>query len=207
MDKRFLFTVGVLLEGALCLSCSIYSMQTPQTVPVGRWQFGGAASFLGGKNYPFNPELSGLWVRLGLAPCVDVGLQTWGFGAKLDGKYNLIEDYLSVGLGGGVSIPVDDGLLEYDGHSILESSIYTGLPGKIISPYLTGRAMIHKPQYNSAEIITGGVIGLCYKTERTISIYLEGGGMASNLFHPTANPRLLYTVGLGISIHSKKTKD
>lgn len=79
-------------------SCSIYHMQNPQTVPPGKLAGGAALSVYVRE---FDPQQSlplvGFWVRTGLSPRFDLGIHTWMLGLKIDGKYNVVKDYLSVG--------------------------------------------------------------------------------------------------------------
>jgi len=118
-EKRFHLIIFLLIF----TSCSLYHLQTPETVPVGKLSvgFGVVRSSRGRKWLP------GFWVRTGVTPKFDIGVHTWGLGLKLDVKYSFNE-YTAIG--GGVAV-------QSPGYTIfkIEGSLYAGVPLETFYPY------------------------------------------------------------------------
>jgi hypothetical protein len=74
-----LAVLGIVIGGfaVASVSCSIYHMQTPQTVPPGKWSGGAALSAYGGGTSSGLIYFPGFWIRTGITPRFDVGLHTW----------------------------------------------------------------------------------------------------------------------------------
>ncbi len=181
--------LSVILVVVLVITgCSMYHLQTPDTVPPGRTAFGIGitGTTVGEENVPL--AFPGFWARTGLTPNMDVGVHSWGLGLLGDIKFKIIR-YLAVGGGAGVS---------FFGASFLylQASIYGGIPLGPVEPYMVLRGHFGGISYGGESTsgnFTSGVIGLRLNFANRFSLMGEVGKLASK---DSSSPMF----GLGVSI-------
>lgn len=167
------FTIFLMILLIVLPSCSLYHLQTPKTVPENNYAGGiGLQGVISEDGDPY--AAPGLWVRTGLNPNFDLGIHTWGYGVKLDGKYAL-SDYLAIGAGGGAAFM---GAFVYN----LEGSLYLGAPMGPLYPYGVARinhigfaASVEDTLIELTGTGVSAVGGTKIKFGPSFSIYLEGG--------------------------------
>jgi hypothetical protein len=196
-----IFTLVFLTIVFVIPSCSLYHLQTPETLPQGKVSggIGITGVVIDGENDGDNfIGLPGLWVRAGVAPNTDVGVHTWLLGMKMDVKHGFNE-YIALGGGGAVAFL---GGIAYN----LEGSLYLGIPIGSIYPYGVVRynlfgfsAEAEEEDVDITEIGTGlsTVGGLQIKLGSMLSTYIEGGVMIP-LGEEEGDAQPMF--GLGISI-------
>lgn len=182
-------------------SCSLYHLQTPETLPQGKVSGGiGITGVVVGEDGDDEGFFGfpGFWVRTGVAPNTDVGIHSWGLGMKMDVKHGLNE-YLALGGGGAVAFIYG---IAYN----LEGSLYLGIPIGSIYPYgvvrynLFGFTLEAEEEDVSITRIGTGlstVGGLQIKLGSMLSTYIEGGVMIP-LGEEEGDAQPMF--GLGISI-------
>jgi hypothetical protein len=168
---------------ALALSgCAVYHMQVPRTTPQGQWDFGGSVGAVGSFDTDSTGKLefgaipiAGFGARYGLTPRFDVGMSSWGIGAKLDCKYGLVPDYLAVGAGAGIGTLL--GIAEFPFFYVGEASLYLGYPFKKCYPYLSVRAWLLGLGTYSFNPMLGAMAGIKVPVFRRSSVFLEAGAL------------------------------
>jgi hypothetical protein len=192
-----IFTLIFLTIVFVIPSCSMYHLQTPETLPEGKVSGGiGIAGVVVDEDHFFG--FPGFWVRAGVSPNTDIGIHSWGLGMKMDVKHGLNE-YLALGGGGAVAFIYG---IAYN----LEGSLYLGIPIGSIYPYGVVRynllgftAEAEEEDVSITEIGTGlsTIGGLQIKLGSMLSTYIEGGAMFP-LGDDGGDPQPMF--GLGISI-------
>lgn len=199
---KSVFRISALLAILALAGCSMYHLQTPETVPQGKIAGGVGLAGIAIESAPL--AIPGFWIRAGVGPNVDIGVHSWGLGMKVDGKY-MFNEYIAVGAGGILAFPL---VLLYG----LEGSVYAGVPiGEVLYPYGVARISY----INAIETITGdnnwlgfssasGVIGLRVRLGGMFSIYGEGGvgvplGIGSSVGSAgVGDPGFIF--GMGVSV-------
>lgn len=168
------------LSAALFLSCALYHLQTPETVPVGKSAVGlGAFGWYdksADRPSPDSPLLGfpGAWIRTGIAPKMDLGFHLWFLGLKADIKYGL-NRYLGFGAGLGFGYLTFFGGDQYP--AVAEASLYTGIPLEPLYPYVIGRVTcLPEPYYYpNVNIDMSAVAGVRLRTSPSLAFYAESG--------------------------------
>jgi len=196
--------IAVVFLILITLGCSIYHMQTPQILPPGKWSGGAAVSSFGNRESEGVSYFPGFWFRRGISPRFDIGFHSFLLGVKVDCKYNLVKDYLSVGAGlgaGGFPI-VGEGAFIIGGTSA-EASVYACYPGEIVTPYFAGRLTGASVSILGWEPVLAAtsVGGLRVRISSRFSIYGEGGAM---ILFEEGDRTLNITGGLGIGYEFKR---
>jgi hypothetical protein len=82
-EMRTSLKYASLLTLLTLIACPMYHLQTPETVPPGKVAVGAGGSWVPSPGTAVFP--SG-WVRIGLTPKMDMGIQPFMLGLKLDAK-------------------------------------------------------------------------------------------------------------------------
>ncbi len=166
----------------LLSGCAVYHMQVPRTTPQGQWDIGGAVGGVGSFGTDSTGKLefgaipiAGFGARYGLTPRFDMGISSWGIGAKLDCKYGIIPDYLALGAGAGIGTLFS--IAEFPFFYVGEASLYLGYPFKKVYPYLSGRAWLLGLGTYAINPMLGGMAGIKIPIFRGSSIFLEAGAL------------------------------
>jgi len=184
----------LILAALFSLSCSIYHMQTPKTVPRGETTAGvGLVSIVNKNSLYFLP---GLWIRYGLSDKLDLGIHAWSMGLKGDAKYGFNEYF---GLGAGVFAAVPPEIFEFGS----EGSVYAGIPAGRFYPYVVGRvtagwgtSTLENSIFNGATYLGSGVVGLKWNVKRYANLYIEGG---IAIIRPEIKSKPVMLFGIGLS--------
>lgn len=184
----------ILCLAALSLAlpgCAVYHMQAPRTTPEGEWDFGGSIGGVGsfstdstGKLEFGAIPLAGFGARYGIGKRFDVGISSWGVGAKLDCKYGIIPDYLAVGAGAGIGTLFS--IAEFPFFYVGEGSLYLGYPFKKVYPYLSGRVWLLGLGTYAVNPMLAAMAGLKIPLFRRTSIFLETGVL--NAYYHDSGP-------------------
>ncbi|MBN2379177.1 hypothetical protein JXM67_05190 [candidate division WOR-3 bacterium] len=160
--------------------CAVYHMQVPRTTAKGEWDFGGAIGGLGAFNVDSAGKLEfgafpvvGFGARYGITPRFDMGVSSWGIGAKLDCKYGIVPDYLALGTGAGVGTLFS--IAEFPFFYVGEASLYLGYPFKKVYPYISGRAWLLGLGTYTVNPMLGAIAGIKISAFRRSNVYLEAG--------------------------------
>jgi hypothetical protein len=174
-SKRAFMLLALVLSG-----CAVYHMQVPRTTPQGEWDMGGAIGGVGafdvdstGKTIFGGIPLAGFGARYGISPRFDMGISSWGIGAKFDCKYGIVPDYLAVGAGAGLGTLFN--IAEFPFFYVAEASLYLGYPFKKVYPYLSGRAWLLGLGTYAVNPMLGAMAGVKVPCFRRSSIYIEAG--------------------------------
>lgn len=191
--KAVTLITAVLIVAALT-SCGVYQMQTPVTVPAGKWAVGVGGGVM--VRETIIPALPGVWLRRGLSPRMDLGFHLYGLpGLGVDLKYRL-NKYLSAGLGGGLGMYTTyaAGDWSFDAAYGVAGAVYAGIPGDKFTPYASAR-MGWGGALGAETLDASGVVGFSVPLSRRLSLYLQGGA-GSSLLAQTPNIYGLATLGL-----------
>jgi len=179
---RKIFALTIMFSMLVVNACACYHMQVPRTVPEGKLS-GGLGFSTSHIKFTRNNKIPGIpipsiWLRTGLSPHVDFGVNVWGLGLKFDVKYSF-NDYFALGAGGAMSV-LDAFLYGAEG------SAYFGIPvGKIFYPYAVTRLNLMCALGGDAEAsdevlgkyanALSGVGGLRIQFGKALFIYTETG--------------------------------
>jgi hypothetical protein len=171
--------------------CAVYHMQVPRTTPQSTWDFGGSIGAVGSFGTDSTGKLefgaipiAGFGARYGIGKRFDVGISSWGIGAKVDCKYGIIPDYVAVGAGAGIGTLLS--IAEFPFFYVGEASLYLGYPFKKLYPYLSGRAWLLGLGTDSFNPMLGAMAGVKIPFFNRSSIFLEAGAL--NAFFADSDP-------------------
>lgn len=160
--------------------CTVYHMQVPRTTPQGKWDMGVGIGAVGsfdtdsaGKPTFGAFPVAGFGARYGISKRFDMGISSWGIGAKLDCKYGIVPDYLAVGAGAGIGTLFS--MAEFPFFYVGETSLYLGYPFKKVYPYLSGRAWLLGLGSDAVNPMLGAMAGVRVPVFRKSSICIETG--------------------------------
>ena len=168
--------------------CSMYHLQTPDTVPPGRTSFGIGLTGINIDNTPL--AFPGFWARTGITNNVDIGVHSWGLGLLGDVKLKIVRFF---GIGSGLGFTFVGASLIY-----LQGSLYGAIPLGIIEPYTVIRGHFGGVSFQgkSASGNSGsGVFGLRINMAKRMSLYGEIGKWQNN---DTNTNSSIFGVGLSI---------
>jgi len=174
------WTLALCALTLLLSGCAVYHMQVPRTTTPGEWDMGGGIGCVGSfevdsaGRFAFGAfPIVGFGARYGITQRFDMGISSWGLGAKLDCKYGLVPDYLALGAGAGIGTLFS--MAEFPFFYTAEASLYLGYPFKKVYPYLSGRAWLLGLGSDAVNPMLGAMAGLKVPCFRKSSVYLEAG--------------------------------
>ncbi len=168
MKKRIILTALVMFTG-----CSLYVLQTPDTVPKNKTSFG--IGLVGNPESEVAFLIPGFWARTGITKNMDIGIHSFGVGIASDIKYKIIPGF-ALGAGAGFAV------LGFSAY-YLNGSGYFSIPLKPIEPYgvlrLTAGGVSYEGE-GASGLSTEAVGGIRLNLNNRASILIDGGVTISN---------------------------